>query len=636
MSLKIQTTYFRALVAGLFSLCLTTCLTTSVFAVTPCAELLPGSTKGYVSIPDFDAMSEKWEQTQLGQLMADPIMKPFKEDLQRQLKEKMAASGMQMGISFADLEGVPSGEICFAAIQPTDNKSHAGLMLIDVTGNLDKANALIAKVTAEQVDNGATKATIKVGGVDAIQLTFAKRAGQVEADTALYMIHQNVLIASDHKVVAANIVAGLSKAPAESLATDTSFIAVKQRTEKAAGPTPTHISWFVEPFGYAEVVRAQTGGKKKRGQDILKLIHDQGFDAVKGIGGVIRLEAAEREILHHTFVYAPADKGAEAMDKYRLAARMLDFPNEKNFAAHSWVPENVSTYLNFHWEVEKAFWAAESLVDAYFKDEGMFRDVLESLKTDVDGPKVDIPGGIVAFLEDEVVLLTDNELPITPSSERRLFAIEIDPKQRAQLFKSIKQIMDNEPNATRLKIEGYDVWEIKEEDEEIPTLTIVGPGFSGYTAPEPEEETAAIPNAAITVTDKWLIISSHLGLMQNVLTNKGQSIANAKDYQDVQKMLINLGAGTDSFRSFVRSDDAMKVTYQMMRQNRMPEAENMLGKILNELWSVGDEQNQGRKQAIKGDKLPAFNLVEKYFGPAGMYVRSEDNGWFITGASLKK
>ncbi|MGY8771175.1 MAG: hypothetical protein ACKVH8_22410 [Pirellulales bacterium] len=633
MSLTIRNTYFRALVAGLFSLF----LTANAGAVTPCAELLPSTTKGYVSIPDFLAMSQKWDETQLGQLMADPIMKPFKEDMQRQLKEKMAATGIQMGISFDDLVGVPSGEICFAAIQPSGDKSHAGLLLIDVTGNLDRANALLTKVTAEQVAKGATKSMIQIGESDAIQLQFPKRPGQVNADTALYMIANDMLIASDQKEAAAHIVAGLLNAPTESLATLPSFISVKQRTEKAAGAKATHISWFVEPFGYAEVVRAQTGGKKKRGQDILKLLRDQGFDAVQGIGGVVRLEAAEREILHHTFIYAPADKGAEAGDKYRLAARMLDFPNQKDIVAHAWIPENISTYLNFHWEVEKAFWYAESLVNAYFKDDGMFQDVLDSLKDDVDGPKVDIPNGIVAFLEDEVVLLTDNELPITASSERRLFAIEIDPTQRDKLFKSIKQIMDNEPNATRLEINGYDVWEIKEEDEELPTLTIVGPGFSGFSAPEPEEDSAAaIPNAAITVTDKWLMISSHLGLMENVLNNNGQSISNAADYQAVQKMLTKLDAGTDSFRSFARTNDAMKVTYQLMRKNRMPDAENMLGKILNELWSVGDEENQNRKQAVDGSKLPAFNLVEKYFGPAGMFVRTEDDGWFITGASLRK
>jgi hypothetical protein len=41
-----------------------------------------------------------------------------------------------------------------------------------------------------------------------------------------------------------------------------------------------------------------------------------------------------------------------------------------------------------------------------------------------------------------------------------------------------------------------------------------------------------------------------------------------------------------------------------------------------------------REQRIPGEKLPEFDLIRHYFGPAGIYVLSEDNGWYVCGCIL--
>ena len=47
----------------------------------PADQLLPATTKGFVSLPNVDDFRQRWGQTQLGKLAADPIMKPFADDL---------------------------------------------------------------------------------------------------------------------------------------------------------------------------------------------------------------------------------------------------------------------------------------------------------------------------------------------------------------------------------------------------------------------------------------------------------------------------------------------------------------------------------------------------------------------------
>jgi len=43
-----------------------------------------------------------------------------------------------------------------------------------------------------------------------------------------------------------------------------------------------------------------------------------------------------------------------------------------------------------------------------------------------------------------------------------------------------------------------------------------------------------------------------------------------------------------------------------------------------------------RKQEIDGSKLPDFELVKKYLGPAGSSPSPRDDGWWLVGCLLKK
>ena len=46
--------------------------------------LLPDTTQGFFAISNVDVLNEHWDKTQLGHLMADPVMKPFTKDIRRQ------------------------------------------------------------------------------------------------------------------------------------------------------------------------------------------------------------------------------------------------------------------------------------------------------------------------------------------------------------------------------------------------------------------------------------------------------------------------------------------------------------------------------------------------------------------------
>ena len=84
---------------------------------------------------------------------------------------------------------------------------------------------------------------------------------------------------------------------------------------------------------------------------------------------------------------------------------------------------------------------------------------------------------------------------------------------------------------------------------------------------------------------------------------------------------------------FTRTDETCRPTYELVRQGKMPQSETMLGKFLNNLLTTEAEKQEGlpRKQEIDGSNLPSFEMVRRYFGPAGRMMRSDPDGWFLTG-----
>ena len=85
--------------------------TATVAAVPAGDTLVPNSTKAFVSLVNVPTLVTHWEKTQLYQLLEDPVMKPFTEDLHRQLDEKWLSNHEKIGLSIEDLRSIASGEL---------------------------------------------------------------------------------------------------------------------------------------------------------------------------------------------------------------------------------------------------------------------------------------------------------------------------------------------------------------------------------------------------------------------------------------------------------------------------------------------------------------------------------------------
>jgi hypothetical protein len=480
-------------------------------------------------------------------------------------------------------------------------------------------------------------------GVDvtSVEITVEREGRSPATHTAYYCLHQDLLLACDHEAVTDAMLKRMAGDATGALAASEAFKTTLAKSRESFGEATPQVKWFIEPFGMVEVLRGMNGGRKRRGTDLLEVLSNQGFTAVQGLGGYLSLATDKHEMLYSVHVYAPPvvrSEGDKNTDKYNLAARMLNFPNVQSMQPPAWAPRELATYLTFNWKLQDAFRYSESLVNEYAGDEAVFRDVLKSIETDPNGPMLNIEKELVAHLGEHIVLFADCQVPVTTKSERVLVAVSLNNPEAVR--QTINKAMESDPEAHRRDHNGHIIWEmIAEEPIEVETVQIDGPGFGFEAAdlPVEEEEKPFRPNGAITVTKDHLVLSTHVDYIQELIDrpDDAESLVADGEYKLVEVALDQLGAGDDSFRLFSRTDEAYRSTYELMRQGKMPESESLFGKLLNRVFEP-EEEGAVREQYVDGSKLPEYDVARRYLGPAGLFVRSTDAGWSITGCLLNK
>jgi len=279
---------------------------------------------------------------------------------------------------------------------------------------------------------------------------------------------------------------------------------------------------------------------------------------------------------------------------------------------------------------------------------GIWKEVLKSLAEDPNGPQIDLRRDLMVHLGQRISVLSDYQLPITTRSERLLFAVETSDIHAVAT--AMEKLMKNDRGARRREIGEHVVWEVvgEEENPELPKIEVpkvsIGPMHPlrdpAEEKQQQEEETTQrlLPHAAVTVAYGHLLIASHLDFLQKILkpVEQRETLARSLEYLRVDETVEQrFGFEQKCARMFSQTDEEYRPTYELIRQNKMPESETMLARLLNGLFGQG-KKGVVRRQKIEGEKLPDYDVVRRYLGPAGMAVTSERDGWFIKGCLLTK
>ena len=652
--------------------------TTATCTAAPAADqLLPNTTKAFVSIPNLQDLQQRFERTQIYQLLNDPVVKPFADDLKRQLQARFDQTQARLGISFEGLEDLGTGEASSAVLAPDDEtQPHAVAVIVDATGAVEQAQELVDRIGKQLVEDGAERSEIKIDDHDVVVYTITDEQDAENTYMVYYRIHEEHIVSTDHRAVMQDILNRFKNPGDDNVAGIAAYQSAMKHCQQAAGDTEPQIRWFVEPFGYAKTIQA-AAGVNPQGKNFHELLIGQGFGALTGAGGWVHVAEGPHEFRHHTWVSAPrttdaiiaqiakettaANAGierdpriaAKESDKYVLAMRMLDFPNSENQKPQEWIPNSVSTYSTINWNMKEAFEFAKTLVNEYLDSEegqDLFEEILKGIAHDVNGPQLDIRDEFVAYLAGRMSVITDFREPIDVDSNQWMAIIEVTDAEAVE--KAVAKFMAAEPNKHERDFQGQLIWEILNEEEDIEIELNIDFGEEGFGAfgdegfgdlgEDEESETEAIGEQplistwAITVSaDGHVLIASSADFIEDIIKQQDDAnLLSAEDYVRIETELNKMGAASTSMRMFTRLDDKHHPNYELIRMGKLEHSQTMMGKILSRLMGSSDGDKTVEK--IDVSKMPEFAAVAKYLGPSGTFVRTDDGGWFASGVVLRK
>ena len=701
--------------------------------IRPSERLLPNTTQGFFAVSSVEKLNEHWNETQLGHLMADPVMEPFTKDVRRQFEDRWSGVHERLGLTLKDMAGVPGGDVGIGLIAPESGKAALAIVM-DVTGKLTEANELLERVTKTQLKRGAKRSELKIEGCPDVVIQFdlpepeeekeAKKSnlhdgadktpaegdsagdtseapapvesasdgpandkpttdGDDSAETtseiltedaaadepaaveksdteeavadaglvaekssarqAFYCLTGNLLVVADDLEVLKGILGRKTGDTDDSLADLKPFQIVMERCAMDYGEIVPQMRWFLSPLGYAEAARAATpANRRRKGKSILEVMRNQGIGAIQGLGGLADFSSEGYELIHRTVVYAPGP--------YEKSMKMLVLPNRSEFTPQDWVPRDIATYTTLYFDILNAFDNFGPLFNELFGQgaPGIWEETKQSLKLDPNGPQVDLREDLIVHLGQRVSMLTDYRLPITTTSERLLFAIEVTDAEA--VAKALEKLLKDDPTVKRREKAGHVIWEIVGEKARTPKMDCdfgdlppVAPARPPKKEDDPwedeeeEERKPLLPHAAVTVCKGHLFIASHIDFLLKVIAPEKEPglLRDDVDYQLVTAEIEKFEPKEKCFRFFSRTDEEYRPTYELIRQNKMPQGETMLARMLNVLFGEG-KKGTPRAQKIDGSQLPEYQVVRRYLGPAGMQISSEKDGWFLKGFTLSK
>lgn len=618
----------------------------------PSEKIFPATTRAWLSIPQPKEFRERFDRSQYGQLVADPAMEAFVESCKKQIESNSKQRLAKLGLTLDDLSSIVGGEIAVAAIEPQPDRL-VTVMVVDTTGHEAAARQIVTQIGDRLVERKAKKIVVPdaPGELTVYELPPEKderRATAPRDRRVAFALAKSALVVGDDAIQVGQAFAVLEAGRADSLETTESFKVVMDRCGKVVPATAAPLRWFVEPLPFARLWQAANPPiEKRKGPDYVAIFGRQGFDAIKGAGGLVTFSEGPHALRHHTLVHAPPLEGREpdAVDRFDLAARMLRFPNSKNMTPPAWVPRDADGWMALEWDLQTAFASAETLVDDIVGDKGVFQDVIASLKEDPDGPQIDVEADLVACLGKRVSLITDHVEPLGTDSERIVIAVSC--ADEARVAATIAKVMNADGDMEKITIGDHTAWQLVDRSHAIPTLEIETPGGSVTHADDEsassrreklrDKEEKLLPHATVTVAHGHLLIASHRDMLEKVLTAPGgeDAITAAPDFKAMMAELAKYAPADVASRSFGREDESIRPAYELLRSGAMPKSQSVFGQILNGIMGDG-KPGSVREQKIDGSALPEFEVIRKYLGTVGVALETLPEGWYVSGVVLPK
>jgi hypothetical protein len=592
----------------------------AVFSVRPAfaerpsgPRLLPNRTVALVRVRNFQETREKFGETSLGRIMTDPDVGPLLSNLYGQAQDAYARVEEQVGVSLDKLLALPQGEIWLAVVPPEKEGPISVALLIDVGDQLPTATKLLERGEEVLLENGGSKEEETLAG-QKVNLFMRPGASPprretrrtddgereellVDQGTVIQFEREGTLVISSTAILAQEIIETWDGKKVESLAENTNFAAIMNRS--VSTKDPPEFEWYVDPISLAKAAArgnaaAQTG---------LALLPALGIDGVKGIGGTITFSTGEFDSISHVHLLLEDPKSG-VLEVLQMGAG--------DSTPEAWVPADAVSYTTLHWNLQESYSRGTKVYDSFFGEGSASDQVKRRLANWLDA---DFETELLPVLDGRFTLAAWNEPPARLNSQANLIGVKLtDPKKFQPV---LDRIIDKYPE--------------RFEKQSFGTTTYYRITLNQPEADPEAEEIMRQPEPCMGLVGDYLLLSDSEQFFKHCLTTiaTGKTLADEIDYKLIaNKIGRQVGGQKPGLVSFSRPEEGLRSLYEFATSDS---ARRSIAR-----QAEGNEFFRRLDESLRENPLPPFAAVAKYLAPSGSMMTQDETGFHYTSFSLKR
>lgn len=606
----------RSALVGCLVLLTAACSAATVTAAAPSERVLPDSTIFVFKLNDATRFREAFRGSHYGQLWNDPGMKDFREDLNQKLEEASRPLKEKVGVGIKDLLSLPKGAITFAVIPRDDAKFPVAITFIaDAGENKDKMLDILIRTTKQAGENGAKVSeesfsgqslhVVRPGDDDKAKKKDQAKEGNVEVELGLAWTEADgvftiTLASPGGEVEVLKDLAAHKEGRDNALAGNESYSKTLTKVEG----DKANVVWFLDIARLIKLaIKANSKGNEGQAQQSEVILQELGVNGLKSVGGSFAFGSGGLDTHYKTFFLAP--KPVQGLLK------IFKFPPQR-LRPEPWVPATVASYQTLSWDLDNAYDAINELINKF--QPGMLNLVEQSLVGPNGGQPLSIQQDFFGPLGDRITVISDYKKPIKPDSSRMLLGIALEDAKAFQ--SSLSRLIEiAQANPPKREFQGTTIYDV-----DMPSMP--NPNAAGA---EPFKG-----KISFAIAKNTFFVTSDTKLLEQVLRPGYATLEENAGFQTVLKEMPEKVSGM----SFVRPDESAKLVYDLIKSGQYEQAiQQLMGANArapkpNQIPPIG--------KIIANEKLPEFSTLAKYLSNSGSYSVADDDGFTMTGFTLKR
>ncbi|MEM9367560.1 MAG: DUF3352 domain-containing protein [Planctomycetota bacterium] len=603
-----------------------------VAAGLPASQMLPANTLAYIRIDNALELRRGLGDSSMGQMLAAPKLAPFASDFYRTANEAFQMVAAQFGLELDQLLTLPEGQVAVALIpgqteteaaaedslrddrELTDDEirkrvqarrrqqnSFGVVIVVDAGGNASTMQRLVDDLTGLATLNQFVMEDESIDGVTLNRVRRPRRNGPLIEwfrSDSLFCIGLGYGTATDAlkrlRGVAIDPDADPNQGDNETLAENADFGAVMSRSMGAEMEIP-QVTFFLSPYQIVTRLVSRSGA----GLFVAPIVEDLGLRKIRGLGGSLFRGGEDIEGISHLHVVVEPPR-----DGFFGVLR----PTTGEQSPPPWVPSDVTSYMNVHWDIATAFDNLGKIVNS-FAGEGRFDELLENrIQKRLD---ISARDDFINNLTGRYVTIQRYQRPAAWNAQARVHAFEV---------------VDTEVAETMLK----------KMDDKLPSEEFRPERMGSITVNFARERMRNRPGMrkierSFFLMDRWLMIADSRQVIEQMLRSRDGAtdrLSNDLDYELVMAEITTKVEGGEPFlTSFTRDAESLRMLYE---QAASPWTRDMLK-------SAG-ENNPFLKRfsdLMERSELPNFDQLEKYFGTTGIFGYDEAQSIHLGAITLR-